>query len=120
MSLLGDVLKSVNPLIHEVTDGTTVVLTSGSGAVFDPGDLDASTGSGQRAVVPCSSPWPARLQGEVQAGLFLISVNGQAPELTVVPRPGLLAGIDGRTYTVVRAEHDLDSDDWILTIEGGG
>lgn len=121
MRLLGTILQAVNPTIHSVTDGAVVKLTSGAGAVFDPDDLDASTGTGDSCTVSCGAPWPYRAEGiPFEAGRMRISVDGQANGLTLTPEAGMLAEIDGRTYTVVEAQHDLDSNDWLLVLEGAG
>lgn len=121
MSILSDILGVANPLVHSFTDGTSVTLFSSEGAIFDPEDLDASPGAGTSVSVPCSSPWPYRIQGlGVETGMFKVSLDGSLPALTITPKVGLLAEIDGRRYTIVEAHHDLDSNDWILLLEGAG
>lgn len=121
-SLLGTILKSTNPLVHKLTDGDKrLTLYSGSGSTFDPEDLDASVGTGESATVDCASPYPYDVAGlPIESGRMRTSVDGSHPDLTIEPKAGMLAEIDGRTYIVQKAFHDLDSDDWILDLEGAG
>jgi len=119
--LLGDILRVATPLTHSLVDETTVTLRSGAGAAFDPEDLDATAGEEIVNVVPCEAPWPYKAEGaSVEAGLMRTSLDGQAAELTLKPRPGMSAEIDGRTYSIVEAHHDLAGDEWILTMRGAG
>ena len=121
MSILGNILKGAIPTVHDLTDGATIALRSGSGAAFDPADLDASVGGAASVVVPCSAPWPYRSDGlAVESGMQKVSIDGQRQELTVTPAPGMHAELDGRTYLVDEAHHDLDGDEWILTLRGAG
>jgi hypothetical protein len=119
-SLLGNILKSAIPLVHELTDGTTVTLYSGSGSTFDPEDLDVATATAETTVA-CSSPWPYEVAGmPIEAGRMRVSIDGSLPELTIEPKAGMLARIDERTYTIIKAHHDLDADEWMLDLEGAG
>ena len=71
--------------------------------------------------VPCSSPWPYRARGvEVESGLMQVSMDGSRPELTARPDVGMIGVVDGKTYAVVEAQHDLDGNDWILLLKGAG
>jgi len=121
VGLVGDILKSVIPTVHSLVDETTVTLYSGAGSEFDATDLDATTGSGATATVDCEAPWPYRAEGVgVESGLMRTSLDGQDSALAFDPAPGMLALLDGRTYSIVEAVHDLAGDDWLLTLKGAG
>lgn len=119
--LLGDILKATSPTLHSLVDGATIRLIGRTGASFDPEDLDASTGGEEVCEVPCESPWPYRVSGtDVATGNLATSFSGQHAALTLEPKVGMLAEVDGRTYMLVEVTHDLDADDWLVVLEGAG
>ena len=91
--------------------------------------VDWQTGGGSGTAVLDSetlaamSPWPYQKDGvgpDVQGGEMQTSVSGRDAAFDFPPKPGMLATLDGKTWQILHVFHDLDGDEYLLTLKGAG